>query len=187
MNYLGLDCSSKAVHGVIITETEAILHKLKFDGVSKGSLIPYVPDVDNRLFQIFDKFAGYLNQELEYNNIQCSAIEAAIYIQNARTTMNISGVVSVAKYLLHTKGILCYPVDNRTWKNRIVGKGNAGKPDIKKFAVDKWGDVFPEQDYADAACIALWAKRYSRQGFDVEASKAKPIKESVNRILGKES
>ena len=152
MNYLGLDCSSKAVHGVIVTEDEAIIHKLKFDSTPKDSF-------DNRLFQIFDKFSVYLNQELEYNNIQCAAIEAAIYIQNARTTMEISGVVSVAKYLLHTKNILCYPVDNRSWKKQILGKGNVKKPDIKKFAIDKWGDIFPEQDYADAACIALWAKR----------------------------
>ena len=152
MNYLGLDCSSKAVHGVIISEGEEIVSKLKFHSTPKDSF-------DNRLFQIFDNFSVYLANELEYNDIQCSAIEAAIYIQNARTTMEISGVVSVAKYLLHTKGILCYPVDNRSWKKQILGKGNAGKPDIKNFAVEKWGDIFPEQDYADAAGIALWAKR----------------------------
>ena len=152
MNYLGLDCSSKAVHGVIVNEVEEIVAKLKFHSTPKDSF-------DNRLFQIFDNFSVYLANELEYNDIQCSAIEAAIYIQNARTTMEISGVVSVAKYLLHTKGILCYPVDNRSWKKQILGKGNAGKPDIKNFAVEKWGDIFPEQDYADAACIALWAKR----------------------------
>ena len=155
MNYLGLDCSSKAVHGVIVNDLEEIVSKLKFHSTPKD-------DFDNRLFQIFDNFGVYLNEELEYNSlegIQCSAIEAAIYIQNAKSTMEISGVVSVAKYLLHTKGILCYPVDNRRWKKQILGKGNAGKPDIKKYAVDKWGDIFPEQDYADAACIALWAKR----------------------------
>ena len=105
MNYLGLDCSSKAVHGVIVNEVEEIVAKLKFHSTPKDSF-------DNRLFQIFDNFSVYLEKDLEYNDIQCSAIEAAIYIQNARTTMEISGVVSVAKYLLHTKGILCYPVDN---------------------------------------------------------------------------
>lgn len=151
MNYLGLDCSSKAVHGVIINEAEEILNKLKFHSTPKD---PF----DSRLYQIFDNFSVYLNRKLEYN-IDSSAIEAAIYIQNARTTMEISGVVSVAKYMLHTKGIECIPVDNRSWKKQILGKGNAGKPDIKKYAVDKWGDIFPEQDYADAACIALWAKR----------------------------
>ena len=48
------------------------------------------------------------------------------------------------------------------WKKIIVGKGNAKKSDIMAFAVSKWGDVFPEQDYADAACIALWRKRDGR-------------------------
>ena len=46
-----------------------------------------------------------------------------------------------------------------SWKKVIVGSGNASKKDIMAFASDKWGDIFPEQDYADAACIALWAKR----------------------------
>ena len=50
-------------------------------------------------------------------------------------------------------------IDNRSWKKEIVGKGNAKKEDIKKYAIDKWGEKFPEQDYADAACIALWNKR----------------------------
>jgi hypothetical protein len=27
-----------------------------------------------------------------------------------------------------------------------------------EFAEKKWGKIFPEQDFADAACIALWAK-----------------------------
>ncbi len=41
----------------------------------------------------------------------------------------------------------------------VVGKGNVKKDEIKRFAEEKWGDKFPEQDYADAACIALWNKR----------------------------
>ena len=46
----------------------------------------------------------------------------------------------------------------------VVGKGNASKLEIKQYAIDKWGDRFPEQDYADAACIALWNKRRSDNG-----------------------
>ena len=53
-------------------------------------------------------------------------------------------------------------MDNNTWKRQVLGRGNAKKSDIMKFAVDLWGDRFPEQDYADAACIALWGKRYAR-------------------------
>jgi len=32
-----------------------------------------------------------------------------------------------------------------------------------QYAVDKWGDVFTEQDYADAACIALHAQKESTE------------------------
>ena len=40
----------------------------------------------------------------------------------------------------------------------VQGINNIGvvSSDIMKFAVEKWGDVFEEQDFADAACIALW-------------------------------
>ena len=35
---------------------------------------------------------------------------------------------------------------------------NATKVDIKNFSIDIWGDIFKEQDFADASCIAKWAK-----------------------------
>ena len=41
----------------------------------------------------------------------------------------------------------------------ITTLSNGYKNYIKEFAVEKWGDIFPEQDYADAACIALVNKR----------------------------
>jgi Holliday junction resolvasome RuvABC endonuclease subunit len=53
-------------------------------------------------------------------------------------------------------------VDNRKWKKVIIGKGNASKSEIMDFSISQWGDLFPEQDYADAACIALWRKRDGR-------------------------
>ena len=49
--------------------------------------------------------------------------------------------------------------DNRHWKKHIIGKGNCNKTSIKEFTVDKWGDIFSEQDWCDASCIALWIKR----------------------------
>ena len=33
------------------------------------------------------------------------------------------------------------------------------KIEIKAFAEKHWGETFEEQDFADAACIALWIKR----------------------------
>ena len=60
--------------------------------------------------------------------------------------------------------IKCDYVDNTKWKKDIVGKGNASKKEIKEYAIEKWGEIFPEQDFADAACIALWAKQEERNG-----------------------
>tara|TARA_Y100000296_G_scaffold5518_1_gene6741 strand:- start:752 stop:1123 length:372 start_codon:yes stop_codon:yes gene_type:complete len=115
---------------------------------------PTIDDFDKRMFAITDSLYNFAS----IIKVTTAAIEAAIFIQNPRTTMQISSVVACAKYALYRASISVVPVDNRSWKKIILGKGNAGKPAIKQYAVDKWGDIFPEQDYADAACIALWAK-----------------------------
>ena len=91
--------------------------------------------------------------------ISGAAVEAAIYIQNPRTTLAIAYVVGGVRVVLQERSIPHILVDNRVWKKEIVGKGNVKKADIKAFAVAKWGEVFKEQDFADAACIALWNKR----------------------------
>ena len=86
-------------------------------------------------------------------------MEAAIFIQNRKTTIAIAHVVGAVWLALLNVGIPSILIDNRRWKKVILGKGNASKIDIKNYAIAKWGDRFPEQDYADAACIALWNKR----------------------------
>ena len=50
------------------------------------------------------------------------------------------------------------------WKKDIIGKVNASKLEIKAFAEKHWGETFEEQDFADAACIALWNKRRLANG-----------------------
>ena len=87
------------------------------------------------------------------------AIEQAIFIQNPKSTIAIANVVGAVWGFLLKEDISTTIIDNRRWKKIIIGKGNAKKDDIKAFAEEKWGDKFPEQDYADAACIALWNKR----------------------------
>ena len=97
--------------------------------------------------------------ENKINIIDNAAIEAAIFIQNPKTTIAIANVVGAVWSTLLIAGISTTLIDNRQWKKIILDKGNATKEDIKTFAVSKWGEKFPEQDYADAACIALWNKR----------------------------
>tara|TARA_R110002020_G_scaffold18947_5_gene65655 strand:+ start:4619 stop:5089 length:471 start_codon:yes stop_codon:yes gene_type:complete len=151
--YLGLDCSSKAVHGVVVDDDENIVLQLKAEG--KGS------DFDSRFSEIFVNFSDYLSK---IDIISGAAVEAAIYIQNPRTTLAIAYVVGGVRVVLQQRSIPHILIDNRSWKKVILGKGNAKKPDIKSFAIEKWGDIFTEQDFADAACIALWYKRSRQDG-----------------------
>ena len=151
--YLGLDCSSKAVHGVVVDDDENIVLQLKAEG--KGS------DFDSRFSEIFVNFSDYLSK---IDIISGAAVEAAIYIQNPRTTLAIAYVVGGVRVVLQQHSIPHILIDNRSWKKVILGKGNAKKADIKAFAIEKWGDIFIEQDFADAACIALWYKRSRQDG-----------------------
>ena len=146
----GFECSSKAIHLSLIDEDENVTGLEKFESGDK--------DYETRFYEILDKFEAYSG----IIDISTAAIESAIYIQNAKATIAIASVVAGVKLQLHRSGTPFASVDNRAWKKVIIGKGNASKSDIMAFAITKWGDQFPEQDYADAACIALWRKRNGR-------------------------
>jgi len=146
--YMGIDCSSKAVHAVLVDAAETVIGQAKWGSSEK--------DFNLRSLQIARKFA----EDLSKIKICIeAAVEAAIFIQNPKSTMEIAGVVHGVRLLCDQNKIDCIPVDNRHWKKYILGKGNLNKQAIKEFTIDKWGDVFSEQDWCDAACIALWIKR----------------------------
>ena len=148
MKYLGLDCSSLAIHGAIIDENEELVSIHKWGSKLKT--------FDSRFPEIVKEFSKDLSK---INQVEFASIEAAIFIQNPKTTIAIANVVGAVWAFLLEQAITTSIIDNRSWKKVIIGKGNSSKDDIKKFAEEKWGDKCPEQDYADAACIALWNKR----------------------------
>ena len=148
MNYLGLDCSSLAIHGAIVNDKEELVSIHKWGSKLKT--------FDSRFPEIIKEFSKELSK---INQVEFASIEAAIFIQNPKTTIAIANVIGAAWAFLLEQSINTAIIDNRSWKKTIIGKGNSSKDDIKQFAVEKWGDKFPEQDYADAACIALWNKR----------------------------
>ena len=147
--YLGLDCSTLAIHGTILDNEEQIVSIHKW-GSKKKTFGERFPEI------LVD-----FSKDLSKIKVTKSFIEAAIFIQNPKTTIAIAHVVGAVWFALIKEGIDTVIVDNRQWKKNILDKGNASKIDIKKFAIEKWGDIFPEQDYADAACIALLNKRSS--------------------------
>tara|TARA_R110002020_G_scaffold271574_4_gene486783 strand:- start:2961 stop:3473 length:513 start_codon:yes stop_codon:yes gene_type:complete len=157
--YLGLDCSSKAIHGVVIDQNEEIIAQYKWGSKSK--------DFNERFHQFSREFLAELStikHTLLLRNDMLAAVESAIFIQNPKATISIASVVGVVRFVCDILDINCCFVDNTKWKKDVVGKGNASKKEIKQCAIDKWGEVFTEQDFADAACIALWKKQEDTNG-----------------------
>lgn len=148
--FLGLDCSSRAVHGVIIDHTGNLQDIHKWD-----SNYPTFDERFPRFLQSFYDDLGIIKET--FSNIRV-AIEAPIFIQNPKTTMQIAAVVHIAEFICYLWGIEYAPIQNKSWKKYVLEKGNATKQEIFDFANIFWEDAFKEQDHADAACIALWGR-----------------------------
>jgi len=152
--YVGFDCSSKAIHGVLLDTDGKLLHQQKWAS-SKDTYHERFLEITANFWADNSRIKTILTESKRI----LAAVEAAIYIQNPHTTLAIASVVGCVDFICNQSGFEVVLIDNRKWKKELLGKGNATKPDILKFAKDKWGDVFEEQDFADAACIALWRKQ----------------------------
>ena len=145
---LGLDTSSKAIHGVILNKKEELVELHKWSSNKKNSV--------ERFPDIVKEFSVGMSK---INIVDYAAIEAAIFVQNRKALISLASVIGATWAILVLNGIDTALIHHAEWKKEILGKGSLKKEDIMSFAKDKWGDKFPEQDYADAACIALWNKR----------------------------
>ena len=153
--YMGLDCSSKAIHSVWIDDQERLIAQCKWASKKKNFEERFL-DFGVDFWDSLSKIKVILGDRVTVQ----AAVEAAIYIQNPKATIAIASVAGLARFACFGHGFECEFIDNTKWKRDILGKGSASKLEIKEFAMAKWGEEqFPEQDFADAACIALWQKR----------------------------
>ena len=148
--YIGFDCSSKAIHCVILDSDFNLVVQKKW-GSKKKLFDNRFPEFANNFYEDLSKIIIHTGKEKIL-----VAIEQAIFIQNPKTTVEIANVIGCVRAVCYVKGFDVTMVDNRRWKKSVVGKGNAKKPEILSYAIERWGDVFVEQDFADAACIAAW-------------------------------
>ena len=157
MKYLGLDTSSKAIHIVILDESENLIEIYKADCNTKKSF-------KDRFPELMDNFARILVEDINIDTVDYAVIEEPIFAQNRNVVCTLSEVVGAVWGTLCLSDIPTTLVDNGTWKKQILGSGKATKDDILEYAIEKWGDKFPEQDYADAACVALYSVKENRNG-----------------------
>ena len=105
-----------------------------------------------KLKQIFERTLAMID---EYKPDEL-AVEAPFFGKNVQSMLKLGRAQGVAMAAGLYRDIPIFEYSPKKIKKSITGNGNASKQDIMKFAVEKWGDVFEEQDFADAACIALW-------------------------------
>ena len=165
--FMGLDCSTKAIHSVTLDLEENILVQYKWFRKDKTFLERF-PQLVKDFWDDISRIKVSLNK----NQKVIATVEESIYIQNPRTTVQLASVVGCVKFGCFYNGFDSTGVDNKNWKKVILGNGSASKADIMEFAVEKWGDIFTEQDYADAGCIALWGiKNFKLKEDECEKSK----------------
>ena len=156
--FLGLDCSTKAIHGVVIDDGGLFVYKYKW--VTDDS------EFHTRFLSNSHNFLEDLGKiKLTYPGLRV-AIEAPLFIQNPRTTIQLSAVIYTADFICSFHGLEPDLIENTKWKKYVLEKGNVSKKQIAEFAQIFWKQDFKEQDWADAACIALW-KRYIELGEDI--------------------
>jgi Holliday junction resolvasome RuvABC endonuclease subunit len=145
--FTGIDASSKAVHVTLVNDDGSVAFCLKFDG-GKGK------KAEDR-FPSLAKSLAALPGAIEGSDYV--AIERPLYFKSPTATITISMVIGAVCEVLELAGIEYHMVENTVWKKATVGRGNADKPSIMKYAEEVSGDKFEEQDWADAYCIALWS------------------------------
>ncbi len=147
MSYLGIDCSTEAIHLAFLTDDGEVDYT---ESVSGGAS----KDRNERFYQMIQRFRMALS---EVPGDTTATVEAPIHIQNALTTIGLAQVVGGVKLSLRDADIFFFEVDNKLWKKGVLGMGNASKEHIKKFAIKRW--KIPkdwDQDFYDSVCIAYW-------------------------------
>ena len=152
--FMGLDCSTKAIHSVTLDVDENVKVQHKWASTEK-TFPERFPLLIKDFWEDISRIKIIRTEQRQF----IATVEESIYIQNPRTTVQLASVVGCVKFGCYYHGFELTGVDNKSWKKVIIGSGNASKADIMAFAIEKWGDVFDEQDFADAACIALWGLR----------------------------
>jgi Holliday junction resolvasome RuvABC endonuclease subunit len=141
----GIDTSSKAVHMVVLLPNGKLAMTIKWASKAKDS--------DERLHEIFDP----MWDDIGLKTIAFVAIEKPIYIQNPNSTVMLSKIVGCTQLMMGFHDVKYELVGNTTWKKEVLKSGRASKEEILAWAEEDAGQVFEEQDFADAYCIAKYA------------------------------
>ena len=112
------------------------------------------------MYRISRKLYRFLASQYPMDDIYVFMEDPVLGRGGARSTIvqaKVNGAIAAG--LLNAGALKVTQVNNSAWKKRVVGKGNAGKPEIKAWAKQYWRQLFvlanngKDQDLIDAGCI----------------------------------
>jgi Holliday junction resolvasome RuvABC endonuclease subunit len=104
--YVGFDCSSKAIHGVVMDENLNIIAQHKWASKEK-TFEKRFPEFATNFCKDLSKII--LNLKREKVEV---AIEQAVFIQNPRTTVEIANVIGCVRTACYLQSFNVKVVDN---------------------------------------------------------------------------
>ena len=111
--YLGLDTSSKAIHGVVVNKKEELISLHKWGSNLKGS--------SERFPEIITGFSDELSK---INITEEAAVEAAIFVQNRKSLISLATIIGAVWAILVLNGIKVSLIHHAEWKREVLGKGS---------------------------------------------------------------
>jgi len=147
---IGIDCDSKQITMVKLSSESKWCNSISIESKEKYA--------DKRFADLVRKFDYMMPRVYDYDRTKVF-IEEPIFIQNPKTSILIAYIVGyiISFYLL--RNICISLINNKKWKQEIVGNGSASKDEIQEFVHHKWGIDPKTEHVADATCIAEYGRR----------------------------
>lgn len=111
------------------------------------------------------RFTERFVQSLAYEaNHKFAFVEAPVVGRGGvRSTMVQCFTSGAIQGALHELGFVTEIANVSSWKKRVVGKGNATKPEVAEYLRLRWPSLYArtggDQDLIDACCIALYGRQ----------------------------
>lgn len=157
--FIGVDPAARRLDAVVLYED--------------GSWVLYKRSMPTDIVKRCVEAQRWLEQIVKDNHqhgpVFCGVEEPVLGMKGRATANGALPLAKVHGALLAASeraGATTLPVNNKRWKRRIVGNGNASKPEINLWVRKHWRKLHSEakgrQDTCDAACIALEVREVVR-------------------------
>ena len=155
MRIVGIDISTKNIACVLLDSNR--FQVIEFSSKQKSW--------DLRLQELQSQFWEFVETTIDKEN-DFLFIEEIPFVQNRQGLIRLVHALAMCRVAANHFGVSCTYVNVKTWKQRVVGTGNASKKDIADKAIDLYGERINSlsQDCLDALLIATYGlvtKRYT--------------------------